>query len=99
MAGNCSAEAKVKAVRLVREQAGDYASEWAAISSVASRLQIGSAETLRTFHARRAGSPSRRALRDAWLTRLLAAIRVGRRDSRVIHPHVNAPKPPIASIR
>jgi transposase len=49
MAGNYSAETKAKAVRLVREHAGDYASEWAAISSVAARQGIGSAETLRKW--------------------------------------------------
>ena len=46
---NYSAETKAKAVRLVREHAGDYPSEWAAISSVAARLQIGSSETLRKW--------------------------------------------------
>jgi transposase len=49
MAGNYSAETKAKAVRLVRDHAGDYPSEWAAISSVAARLQIGSSETLRKW--------------------------------------------------
>jgi len=49
MAGNYSAETRAKAVRLVRDHAGDYPSEWAAISSVAARLQIGSAETLRKW--------------------------------------------------
>src|SRR5258708_11607179 len=49
MAGNYNAETKAKAVRLVRDHAGDYPSEWAAISSVASRLGIGSAETLRKW--------------------------------------------------
>src|SRR5712691_8249689 len=47
--GNYSAEVKAKAVRLVREHAGDYPSEWAAISAVASRLGIGRAETLRKW--------------------------------------------------
>ncbi len=49
MAGNYSAETKAKAVRLVRDHKGDYPSEWAAISSVAQRLGIGSAETLRKW--------------------------------------------------
>jgi transposase len=49
MAGNYSAETKAKAVRLVRDHAGDYPSEWAAISSVAARLQVGSSETLRKW--------------------------------------------------
>jgi transposase len=45
-----SAETKAKAVRLVREHAGDYPSEWAAITEVARRLGIGSAETLRKWY-------------------------------------------------
>jgi transposase len=39
---------KAKAVRLVREHAGDYPTEWAAIRSVAGRLGM-SAETLRKW--------------------------------------------------
>jgi transposase-like protein len=39
-----SAETKAKAIRLVREHEGDYPSQWAAISAVASRLGM-SAET------------------------------------------------------
>ena len=46
---NYSAETRAKAVRLVREHAGDYPSEWAAIGAVAQRLGIGSAETLRKW--------------------------------------------------
>jgi transposase len=46
---NYSGETRAKAVRLVREHAGDYPSEWAAISAVAQRLGIGSAETLRKW--------------------------------------------------
>ena len=41
-------ETKAKAVRLVRDHVGDYPSEWAAISTVASRLGM-SAETLRKW--------------------------------------------------
>jgi len=48
MAGNYSAETKAKAVRLVREHSGDYPSEWAAISAVASRLGM-TAETVRKW--------------------------------------------------
>src|SRR5260370_31614928 len=44
-----SAELRGKAVRLVRDHAGDYPSEWAAIGAVAQRLGIGSAETLRKW--------------------------------------------------
>ena len=39
-------DAKAKAIRLVREHAGDYPSEYAAISAVAGRIGM-SAETLR----------------------------------------------------
>jgi transposase len=49
MSGNYSKETRERAVRLVREHSGDYASEWAAISAVATRLNIGSAETLRKW--------------------------------------------------
>jgi len=44
-----SAETRAKAVRLVREHAGDYPSEYAAMTAVAQRLGIGSAETLRKW--------------------------------------------------
>jgi transposase len=44
-----SAELRAKAVRLVREHAGDYPSEWAAIGEVSRRLGIGSSETLRKW--------------------------------------------------
>jgi transposase len=39
---------KVKAVRLVREHAGDYDSEWAAMCAISSRLGM-TAETLRKW--------------------------------------------------
>jgi transposase len=41
-------ELKAKAVRLVREHAGDYPTEWAAICAVSSRLGMSS-ETLRKW--------------------------------------------------
>ena len=41
-------DTKAKAVRLVREHAGDYESEWAAISAVAGRMGMSS-ETLRKW--------------------------------------------------
>lgn len=44
-----NAELKAKAVRLVREHSGDYPSQWAAMTEVARRLGIGSAETLRKW--------------------------------------------------
>jgi transposase len=45
---NYSAETRAKAIRLVREHAGDYASEFAAITAVASRLGM-TPETLRKW--------------------------------------------------
>jgi transposase len=41
-------DTKAKAIRLVREHAGDYESQWAAITAVAGRLGM-SAETLRKW--------------------------------------------------
>ena len=46
---NYGRETRERAVRLVREHAGDYPSEFAAIKAVAARLGIGSAETLRKW--------------------------------------------------
>ena len=43
------AELRERAVRMVREHRGDYASEWAAIQSVASKLGIAAPETLRKW--------------------------------------------------
>jgi len=45
---NYSAETRAKAIRLVRAHAGDYPSEYAAITAVASRLGM-TAETLRKW--------------------------------------------------
>ena len=42
------AETKAKAVRLVREHAGDYESEWAAMVAISARLGM-TAETLRKW--------------------------------------------------
>jgi transposase len=42
------ASTKAKAIRLVREHAGDYPTEWAAITAVSGRLGM-SAETLRKW--------------------------------------------------
>ena len=42
------ASTKAKAIRLVREHAGDYPTQWAAISAVSGRLGM-SAETLRKW--------------------------------------------------
>ena len=46
---NYSREMRDRAVRLVREHAGDYPSEYAAMTAVAQRLGIGSAETVRKW--------------------------------------------------
>lgn len=46
---NYSRETREKAVRLVREHAGDYPSEFAAMKAVAARLGIGTAETPRKW--------------------------------------------------
>src|SRR5689334_17311270 len=43
------AELRERAVRMVREHRGDYASEWAAIQSVAAKLGITAPETLRKW--------------------------------------------------
>jgi transposase len=42
------ASTKAKAIRLVREHAGDYPTRWAAITAVSGRLGV-SAETLRKW--------------------------------------------------
>jgi transposase len=46
--GKYDKDLRVKAVRLVREHAGDYPTEWAAITAVSSRLGMSS-ETLRKW--------------------------------------------------
>jgi transposase len=48
MPGKYEASTKAKAIRLVREHAGDYPTEWAAITAVSGRLGM-SAETLRKW--------------------------------------------------
>ena len=48
MPGKYDQETKAKAIRLVREHAGDYPSEYAAITAVARRLGM-TAETLRKW--------------------------------------------------
>jgi transposase len=48
MPSKYDASTRAKAVRLVREHAGDYPTEWAAISAVSGRLGM-SAETLRKW--------------------------------------------------
>jgi transposase len=46
---NYPPEVRERAVRMVAEVQGDYPSQWAAITAVASKLGIGSSETLRTW--------------------------------------------------
>jgi len=48
MPNRYDASTKAKAIRLVREHAGDYPTEWAAITAVAGRLGM-SAETVRKW--------------------------------------------------
>jgi transposase len=48
MPSKYEASTKAKAIRLVREHAGDYPTEWAAITAVSGRLGM-SAETLRKW--------------------------------------------------
>jgi len=46
---NYPPEMRERAVRMVSEISADYPSQWAAITAVASKLGIGSAETLRKW--------------------------------------------------
>lgn len=48
MATRYDENTKARAVRLVREHAGDYATEWAAMKAISARLGM-SAETLRKW--------------------------------------------------
>ena len=48
MATRYDENTKARAVRLVREQAGDYETEWAAMKAISARLGM-SAETLRKW--------------------------------------------------
>jgi transposase len=47
--GQYPAELRQRAVRLVVESRGEYESEWAAMTSIAAKLGIGTAETLRKW--------------------------------------------------
>lgn len=51
LSGMYPAELRERAVRLVAESASDHESEWAAMKSVATKLGIGSAETVRQWVA------------------------------------------------
>src|SRR5919201_2769161 len=48
MPGKYDASTKAKAIRLVREHAGDYPTQWAAITAVSGQVGV-SAETLRKW--------------------------------------------------
>jgi transposase len=48
-AGQYPQELRQRAVRLVLESRGQYDSEWAAMTSIAAKLGIGTAETLRKW--------------------------------------------------
>ena len=48
-AGQYPPELRDRAVRMVAEVTPDYASQWAAITAVAQKLGIGTAETLRKW--------------------------------------------------
>ena len=52
-----SPEIRERAVRMVAESQADYGSEFEAIKSIASKLGIGSAETLRKWSAVRRSMP------------------------------------------
>ena len=47
--GKYPAELRERAIRMVWEHKGDYASEWAAIGSIAQKLGIAAPETLRKW--------------------------------------------------
>jgi transposase len=47
--GQYPVELRQRAVRLVAESKSEYESEWAAIGSIAAKLGIGTAETLRKW--------------------------------------------------
>jgi len=75
-------ELRDRAVRMVAEVRPEYGSQWAAIESVAHRLGIGSAETLRTWvrraevdAGRRPGVTSEAAVELARLRRENAELR------------------------
>jgi transposase len=80
--GQYPAELRARAVRLVAESKADYESEWAAIGSVAAKLGIGTAETLRKWvrqaevdAGRRAGTSTEEAAEIRRLRREVAELR------------------------
>jgi len=55
----CSPEVRERAVRMVQEHAGEHASQWAALTSIASKIGC-SAETLRHWVRQRERDEGRR---------------------------------------
>jgi transposase len=81
-------ELKERAIRLVGEVRDQYASEWTAIESVASKLGIGSAETLRKWIRRSeidAGKrPGVTSDESAEMRKLRAEVRELRRANEIL---------------
>jgi transposase len=80
--GQYPAELRQRAVRLVAESKSEYESEWAAITSIAAKLGIGTAETLRKWVRQaevdacaRAGMSSEEAAEIRRLKREVAELR------------------------
>jgi transposase len=81
-------ELRERAVRLVAESRDQYESEWAAIESVATKLGIGSTETLRKWVRRAevdAGArPGVTSQESAEVRRLRAEVRELRRANEIL---------------
>jgi transposase len=81
-------ELRERAVRLVAESRDQYDSEWAAIASIATKLGIGSAETLRKWVRRAevdAGArPGVSSQESAEVRRLRAEVRELRRANEIL---------------
>jgi transposase len=85
---NYPPELRQRAVRLVAEVRGEYASEWEAMGAVATKLGIGSTETLRKWVRRAeidAGErPGVTSQESAELRRLRAEVRELRRANEIL---------------
>lgn len=81
-------ELRERAIRLVAEVRGDYPTEWNAIEAVASKLGIGSAETLRKWIRRSeidAGKrPGVTSEESAEVRKLRAKVRELRRANEIL---------------
>lgn len=81
-------ELRERAIRLVAEVRGDYSTEWNAIEAVASKLGIGSAETLRKWIRRSeidAGKrPGVTSEESAEVRKLRAEVRELRRANEIL---------------